>query len=288
MPIPKPARTQRIPTRLREHTINIVAHDWGDERHSHVVVCAHGLSRNGRDFDVFAYAMSEHARVLSFDVPGRGKSDWLPEVSDYVIPTYVDLLAQALGALDVHRFDWVGTSMGGLIGMGIALADPLSAGKLVVNDVGPVIERAALERIGTYMRMKVPVFDSFDALNAAAQFALAPFGPLTVEQKLHLVRTSSAQGEDGKWRFNSDPKISDAFLAALAAPEVDLWPMWTTIKGPILILRGEHSDLLSSATATKMLETNTDATLHTVADTGHAPMLMDAATIARIAAFLKP
>jgi pimeloyl-ACP methyl ester carboxylesterase len=275
--------------RLREHTIHVNVHDWGNVSHARLIVCVHGLSRNGRDFDVFASALSDDARVLSFDVPGRGQSDWLPEVSDYVIPTYVELLAQALTSLGVKSFDWVGTSMGGLIGMGMALRKEFSMRKLVINDVGPVIERAALERIGVYMRMKAPQFESYEALYAAAQFALAPFGPLTEEQKQHLVRTSSIKNTYGateQWQFNSDPKISDAFLAALAAPEVDLWPFWSAISCPTLILRGEHSDLLSNPTAQKMLTTHPRAQMHTVADTGHAPMLMDAPTISRVAAFL--
>jgi pimeloyl-ACP methyl ester carboxylesterase len=294
MALPVPDRSLRVPTRLREHTVEIAVHDWGVRSNARVIVCAHGLSRNGRDFDVFAPAMCARfsdVRVLSFDVPGRGESDWLPEVSDYVIPTYAELLAQALVSLGVTTFDWVGTSMGGLIGLVLALRKDLTVRKMVINDVGPKLERAALERIGTYMRAKPPEFETYEALFAAAQFALAPFGPLTNEQKQHLVRTSCVKSTYGAnsgecWRFNSDPKIAQAFVDALSAPEVDLWPLWSALPCPVLILRGEHSDLLSQSTAHKMLATHPRALLHTVADTGHAPMLMDAPTIARVAEFL--
>jgi pimeloyl-ACP methyl ester carboxylesterase len=285
--IPTPHRRTTADVTLRNIKKTLVFHDWGDVSAAQVVVCAHGLSRNGRDFDVIAQRMADKgARVLAVDVPGRGESDWLDHTSDYNVPTYAQLIAQALRALGVSRFDWIGTSMGGLIGMALALNAPGDMRKLVVNDVGPEIERAALERIGGYMRVAPPPFPSYEVLFAAAQFAIAPFGPLTDEQKHHIVRTSCAPGADGLWRFNTDPKISEAFVSSLGEPIVDLWPLWRAITQPMLVLRGVHSDLLSAATLARMLSDNPLAQAHTVADTGHAPMLMDAPTIERVEAFL--
>jgi pimeloyl-ACP methyl ester carboxylesterase len=198
--------------------------------------------------------------------------------------------------------------MGGLIGMALANLPSMAAAvspsvatavspsmattpnsgmrRFVVNDIGPEIERAALERIAVYLSARPPSFPDYLSLFNAAQPAIAPFGPLSDEQRHHIISTSSRRGEDGLWTFKTDPKIGEAFAAGLATPSVDLWPLWKGIKQPTLIVRGEHSDLLSIATLQKMLDSKSSAKAITIADTGHAPMLMDAPTISRIERFL--
>ena len=264
----------------------MVVHEWGDPQNENVIICAHGLSRNGRDFDVIAESLSATHRVLCPDVPGRGLSEWLPSATHYVIPTYVEAMRQMFTQLRLKRYDWIGTSMGGLIGMVIAATPGNHMKRYVCNDVGPEIERAALERIGAYMGMRPPAFESYEQLYRASLLAISSFGPLTDEQKHHIVRTSCACGEDGKWRYTSDPKIGEAFVIALAQPSVDLWPLWRSIKHPTLVLRGEHSDLLSSATLAKMAAGRAHVHAHVVADTGHAPMLLDAGTNAIVKQFI--
>ncbi len=263
-------------------------HDWGDVRTGHVVVCVHGLTRNGRDFDVLAAALSAHARVLCPDVPGRGMSDWLGRTEDYAIPVYARFMLAMLEHCGVTRCDWVGTSMGGLIGLAIAALPQTPVARFVINDVGPVIEPEALARIGSYV-VRQEVFSSFPEIIAATAAALAPFGPLTEEQRQHLLMTSYERRADGRWHSRIDPKVGEAFVAALQAPAVDLWPLWhaaATRGERTLVLRGEHSDLLSRSTAEAMLASDAQARLLEVPDTGHAPMLMDTATVEAVVQFL--
>ncbi len=286
--IPSPPRGFRVPVAVGDSERVMHVHDWGDVRSNHVVVCVHGLTRNGRDFDVLAAALSSHARVLCPDVPGRGMSDWLGRTEEYAIPVYVRFMLAMLGHCGVTRCDWIGTSMGGLIGLAIAAQPRTPIARFVINDVGPVIEPGAIARIGSYVSRQ-EVFSSFPEIIAATAAALAPFGPLTDEQRQHLLMTSYERRADGRWHSRIDPKIGEAFVAALKEPAVDLWPLWhaAAARGErTLVLRGEHSDLLSRSTAEAMLASDAQARLIEVPDTGHAPMLMDAATVDTVVQFL--
>ncbi|TAG77037.1 MAG: alpha/beta hydrolase [Betaproteobacteria bacterium] len=299
--IPKPPRKFHVdvPTAATGadgsgSTRRMAVHDWGEITNPNVLVCVHGLSRNGRDFDVIADALSDRYRVLCPDVIGRGESDWYATAGEYAIPNYVAAMLKMLADLGIQQYDWIGTSMGGLIGMALAGSPSLanasmpSSGmrKFVINDVGPEIERAALERIAMYVSARAPTFPDYLSLFNAAQIAIAPFGPLTDEQKHHIIATSCHKREDGQWEFKTDPKIGEAFVAGLKLQPVDLWPIWDSVSIPTLVLRGVHSDLLSQSTLNKMIRSPLNKRALTVEDTGHAPMLMDAPTIAEIRAFL--
>jgi pimeloyl-ACP methyl ester carboxylesterase len=275
-------------------TRRMAVHDWGEITNPRVLVCVHGLSRNGRDFDVIADALSDQYRVLCPDVIGRGESDWYASAAEYAIPTYVAAMQAMFAALAIREYDWIGTSMGGLIGMVLAASPHLASAspanprmrRFVINDVGPEIERAALERIAVYISARAATFPDYMSLFNAAQAAIHPFGPLTDAQKHHIIATSCRKREDGLWEFKIDPKIGEAFVAGLKAPAVDLWPVWSSIKSEILILRGRSSDLLSESTVNKMLSLAQSSRAITIEDTGHAPMLMDDATIAQVREFL--
>jgi pimeloyl-ACP methyl ester carboxylesterase len=267
-------------------TRRMAVHDWGEITNQRVLVCVHGLSRNGRDFDVIADVLSKHYRLLCPDVIGRGESDWYASAAEYAIPNYVAAMLKMLSDLAIEQYDWIGTSMGGLIGMALAAIPGSGMRKFIINDIGPEIERAALERIAVYLRARAPRFPDYMTLFAAAQTAIESFGPLTDEQRHHIVSTSCRRCEDGLWEFIVDPKIAEAFVAGLAAPPVDLWPLWNSIQCDRLIIRGEHSDLLSLNTVKTMSSSPFSGAMITIADTGHAPMLMDAPTISQIEQFL--
>ena len=283
--IPKPHRRSNVAVPIDGVLKHMAVHEWGDEKNPRVVICVHGLSRNGRDFDVLADALAGNFRVLCPDVPGRGESDWLASAEQYAIPVYARFMSAMIRDLGVRHYDWVGTSMGGLIGTIMAVTPGSSMRRFVINDVGPVIERVALDRIAQYVGRN-PLYASYTALFEATQPFLATFGPLTDEQKHHMVGTSVQKRPDGQWEYKMDPKIGDAFRATLAAPDVDLWPLWAAVKQPALILRGVHSDLLSVATLEKMLAAHPDARALTLANTGHAPMIMDAPTVNAVTEFL--
>ncbi len=264
-----------------------------------VVVCVHGLSRQGRDFDTLAQTLSQRSRVIAVDVAGRGHSDWLADPMGYQIPTYAaDLAAlvthlKAQGPVDI---DWVGTSMGGLIGMALAAQPQVGLRRLVLNDVGPVIQWEALLRIGTYLGLN-PSFDSEQAAVDYLASISAGFGPHTAEQwralSLPLLRL-----REGRWWLHYDPAIAVPFKAMTAtadastaqqivnAGEAALWGLFDAILAPTLLLRGEQSDLLTPQTAEHMTQRGPKARLVTFSGVGHAPTLVADGQVAVVRDFL--
>jgi pimeloyl-ACP methyl ester carboxylesterase len=245
--------------------------EWGDARNKRVVVCVHGLTRTGRDFDYLAERLADAYRVVCPDVVGRGRSDWLRDPADYNYPVYLGDLNTLIAWLGAETVDWVGTSMGGILGMIMASLPGSPVRKLVVNDVGSMLPKSALQRIGEYVGREAE-FESLDALEAAMR-SVSPFGNLTPEQWRHLSLHVAKHDERGKWRFRYDPGIGRNFHAAPPA-DIDMSRFWNSVTGPALVIRGEHSDLLTPATLAEMKKRPHTETL-VVPDTGHAPMLMD-------------
>ena len=270
---------------LSPHGFHRVAYrEWGDPDNPRVVICVHGLTRNGRDFDDLAQALAGRFRVVCPDMPGRGDSEWLRDANDYTTPTYLTALTALIARCRVDAVEWVGTSMGGLLGMVIAAQPGTPIARLVVNDIGPVIEPAALARIAAYVGMD-PLFDSFAALEAHVRAVSATFGPLTDAQWESLSRSTARQVQDGRWRLKYDPGIAVPFRAA-ATTSAGLWPVWDAIRCPTLVLRGAESDLLSSATAQAMRNRGPRPDVLEFAGIGHAPMLLTPDQIDPVVRFL--
>jgi pimeloyl-ACP methyl ester carboxylesterase len=256
---------------------------WGQPDARHVVLCVHGLSRQGRDFDVLAQALCARGgagiRVVCPDVVGRGRSDWLRDPMGYQIPAYAADMLALLGALQPATLDWVGTSMGGLIGIGLAgqPALPFKIRKLVLNDVGPSIQWQAIQRIGNYLGDPVR-FESVEQAAEAMRIISASFGPHTREQWLALSRPMLKPLEGGGYTFHYDPAIAVPYRTltpeSSAQGEATLWALYDTIKAETLLLRGADSDLLSSATAQAMTQRGPRAKLVEFAGVGHAPTLV--------------
>jgi len=262
----------------------VVYYEWGDPANDRVVVCVHGLSRNGRDFDVLGEALAGTHRVIAVDMPGRGASQWLPDANDYVFPTYLTTLTALVARSNAQRVAWVGTSMGALLGMAMAAQRDTPVARLVVNDAGPLVEPAALARIRDYLGM-APTFATFAEADAYIRAVSAPFGALTDAQWEHLTRTSVAPNAEGRYALTYDPGIALPFRNAAAPP--DLWPLWDAIRCPTLLLRGAQSDLLSPATAQAMTERGPRARLVEFPGVGHAPTLLSSDQVAPVVAFLR-
>ena len=280
--------------------------EWGDAGAGHVIVCAHGLSRQGRDFDVLAQALVEKSggtvRVVCPDVVGRGQSDWLKDPALYQVPTYVADMLAMLAQLKPTTLDWLGTSMGGLIGIGVCNALAAAAAqpgpavvvrKLVLNDVGPVIQWESIVRIGTYLGRQM----AFDSLQAAADAMWAistSFGPHTPAQWLELSRHMVKPRTDGEpgVRLHYDPDIAVGVRAvtpeAAVQGEAMLWYLYDAITAPTLLLRGADSDLLAPATALQMTQRGPKAQLVEFAGVGHAPTLIAADQVDVVTSFLLP
>ena len=262
--------------------------EWGDPRNAKVLVCVHGLARQGRDFDTLAKALSSEYRVVCPDVVGRGKSDWLPQATGYQIPSYVADMVTLLARLQADTVHWVGTSMGGLIGMLLASAAQTPISRLVLNDVGPAIETVSLRRIGRTLGQPVRWASLDEAADAMAVISQS-FGPHTREQWLALTRPMLIPEGDG-FKPHYDPAIGQAFHAVTpeqsAIGEALLWHAYDAIACPTLLIRGAESDLLSVDTARAMTLRGPKAGLHEFAGVGHAPTLVQPEQVAVVRDFL--
>ncbi|HVJ54795.1 MAG TPA: alpha/beta hydrolase [Aliidongia sp.] len=247
------------------------------------VICVHGLSRNGRDFDALAARLAARGPVIVPDMPGRGGSDWLPNKEDYGYPLYLGAVAALIGSIGAAEVDFLGTSMGGLIGMMLA-AQPLSPiRRLVINDVGPFLPKPALERIGSYVGQD-PDFADIDELEAYMRRVAASFGTLSDGQWREMAEHSKRELPSGRLALHYDPAIGLPFQGSLT--DVDLWPVYDRITCPTLVIRGGRSDLLLAETAAEMTRRGPKARLFEVPDAGHAPALLAEDQIEAVANFL--
>ena len=272
---------------------------WGDPLAAHVVVCAHGLSRQGRDFDLLARALCARAaapiRVVCPDVVGRGKSDWLKDVMGYQIPAYAADMLALVAQLKPATLDWVGTSMGGLIGIVVCgqpgLPLPVPVRRLVLNDVGPTIQWEAVVRIGTYLG-QTGRFESVEQAAAAMLAISTTFGPHTPEQWLELSRHMIKPLGDGSGALtlHYDPAIAVPFRTltheSAAQGEAVVWQLYDNIRAQTLLTRGAVSDVLSPATALAMTQRGPKARLVEFAGIGHAPTLIAADQVDCVTGFL--
>lgn len=253
---------------------------WGDPDNPRVLLCVHGLTRNGRDFDRLAAALADRYRVLCPDVVGRGRSQWLAVKADYGYPQYCADMAALIARSGAESVDWVGTSMGGLIGMMLAAQPQSPVRRLAINDVGPFIPKIALERIAAYVGLPVS-FGDIDELETYLRVVAAPFGPLTDDQWRHLAEHSARPLEAGGYALAYDPGIAEAFKGVELA-DVNLWPVWEAVRCPVLALRGAESDVLTAADFQAMQERGPRARGVEFAGVGHAPALMAKEQIAVI------
>ena len=276
---------------LNSNGLHRVAYwEWGDPANPRVLVCVHGLTRQGRDFDVLAAAMSDRYRVVCPDIVGRGESDRLPNPADYVVPRYAADMITVLARVNAETVHWVGTSMGGLIGMVVASLTPKPlVSKLVMNDVGPVLPPQAIARIGAYLGLPL----RWDSVEQAADYLWTiskSFGPHTREQWLALTRPMLRPTNEGGWRLHYDPAIAIPFQTSTpesaAVFEASLWAAYDAVRCPTLLLRGADSDLLSAGHAQQMTQRGPHARLHTFAGVGHAPTLIADDQVQQVREFL--
>ncbi len=249
------------------------------------VICLHGLTRNGKDFEALApWLAARLRRVLTVDVRGRGLSDWDPK-ADYRLPTYADDVARLLDSLGYARGVFVGTSMGGLITMELAATRPDLVAAAVINDVGPVLAEAGLKRIASYVGQKPEVTSWADA-EAYVRWQNGHALPHYSDADWAAMARRLFRERDGRVALDYDPDISKPF--ADAPLMIDPWDRWhALVEGrPVLVLRGGESDLLAPDVAARMVEGHSDAALRLVPGVGHAPMLDEPAALAAIEEFL--
>ena len=260
--------------------------EWGPEDAERTVLCVHGLTRNGRDFDDLAAAMAGRGwRVACPDILGRGESEWLLDKESYAFPQYVSDCAQLIARLGGGPVDWVGTSMGGIIGQMAAAGQNAPIRRMVLNDIGPFLDKAGLKRIKGYVGND-PTFTTYEEAEAAINSVTDKFGPMNAAQRARFCELSIRKRPNSTFTSNYDPKIAWLFKETEVVEDLDMWSLWPSIACPVLVLRGSESDLLSEATAARMAAEGPKAEIYEVPDVGHAPALMSDAEIDRIVSFL--
>jgi pimeloyl-ACP methyl ester carboxylesterase len=258
--------------------------EWGERDNPNVLICAHGLTRNGRDFDDLARAMATDYRVICPDVVGRGRSDWLRDPAGYGFPQYVADMMVLLARLNVASVHWLGTSMGGLIGMFIASQEDSPITRLVLNDIGPVISAESLRRIAEYVG-RSPQFETYEDAEQYIRLVNAPFGDLSDAQWRHLTEFSLRHATDGQLEMRYDPGIGAPFRQALMFQTIDLWPIYDKIRCPTLVVRGADSDMLTPETLRAMAARGPRPRTVEIPAVGHAPMFLDPEPIAIVRDF---
>lgn len=263
--------------------------EWGDPRNPKVLVCVHGLTRVSDDFDNLARELCQDYRVVCPDVVGRGRSGRLRDPQHYQLPQYVSDMVTLLARLEAETVHWFGTSMGGLIGFGLASLPDNPIRKLILNDIGPALNAEAMTRIGNYIGQDVRFPTVDDAVRYIREISL-PFGPHTDEEWRKLAMDVLRQDKDGQWVRHYDLKLSIPFKAATPEAtrksEALLWAAYDMIACPTLLVRGAQSDLLTSEVAHAMTMRGPKAKLVEFDGVGHAPTFMHVDQIAVAKNFL--
>ncbi len=266
--------------------------EWGPVRAERTVVCVHGLTRNSRDFDFLARRLTKLGmRVVAVDLPGRGRSEWVPQWHDYGTKLYVSVMSGLIARLNVEQVDWVGTSLGGHIGMELAALPAAPVRRLVLNDIGARVGAGALQRISNDLAESVKMrFPTVGAVETYLRHILAPFGQLSDAQWGHMALHGAVDVGNGSLRLNHDPAISKHFWLPMLI-DLTLWQVWDKVACPTLILRGEDSDLLALGTVRQMKQRGIAASRGLVQSAeivgcGHAPALMADSQIALVEDFL--
>ncbi len=261
-------------------TVRLNYYDWGPRMHPKRVVCVHGLTRQGRDFDELAKGLSKIRRITCPDLVGRGRSGWLTDKSLYTLDTYVAHMSGLLDHLGYEGIDWVGTSLGGLIGMRLAAERPELIRRLILNDIGPQLELEGIATISSYVGQD-PRFKRLGEVAEYLKTVHADFGALTDAQWSDMTSHSVLRHPEGGYGLHYDPAIGLPFKS-VTKPPPSSWPVWEQIECPVLLLRGERSKLLSRATAERMAKTGPRAEVVEIKGVGHAPALMSEDQIALV------
>ena len=259
--------------------------EWGALDNPRVLVCVHGLTRLGRDFDRLARALMPDYRVVCPDVVGRGRSDFLRDPMHYGIPQYVADMVTLIARLDVESVSWLGTSMGGFVGMALAAQAASPIKRLVLNDAGPVIGKTSLERIAAYVG-QAPAFATLEDAEKHVRTISAPFGPHSDAQWRFLTETWVRRNEDGSWRPHYDTRIAEAYRATMPDKDLEIWHIYDAVRCPTLLVRGEQSDVVSRQTAAEMTRRGPKAKVVEIRGVGHAPTLLQPDQIALVRDFL--
>ncbi|MBX2857418.1 MAG: alpha/beta hydrolase [Cellvibrionaceae bacterium] len=279
-------KTATLTLKLPGQSCQVVYTDWGNKE-SFPIVCVHGLTGNGHDFDMIApHLVAEGYRVIAIDLPGRGRSDFLRDPQGYNYQAYLLVISHLLDSLNITELDWLGVSLGGLLGMRIIAEQKFAVRRLILNDIGPEVPKAALDYI--YQVIRVPYyFDSVEALEQRMRETRGlTWGPVTDEQWAHMAKHNARYLENGRYTYAYDANIAPVFEREPIG-EMDLWPCWETIHSAVLVLQGAKSALLTDAILQQMRTCGPSFQLSVFDDCGHVPSLMAPAQVRCVVDWLK-
>ncbi|MEM7122723.1 MAG: alpha/beta hydrolase [Pseudomonadota bacterium] len=268
------AKQHHIDVPHGDGTVQLGYLEWGDSGAARTALCIHGISRNAHDFNWLGRELAKAGwRVIAIDMVGRGASQWLDDPAGYAVPSYIQHIAHVATTLELGEVDWIGTSMGGMIGMVAASVGAISMRRLVLNDIGPFIASdviaGIIERTG-----EAPVFKDEDAIKGFLMERFTPFGPVTDQQWSYFAHHSGRRDEHGDLRLACDPDVVVP-LVSQATGDADLWEVYDAIKVPTLVVRGGESEVLDQATAEAMMTRGPRATLVTFHGITHPLWLTD-------------
>jgi pimeloyl-ACP methyl ester carboxylesterase len=245
---------------------------WGNSKNPKVLFCLHGLTRNGRDFDYLANELKDHYLVVCPDLAGRGQSEWFENAKHYNNQQYLIDMAIVLANFPGREIHWLGTSMGGLIGMVFASDRKSPITRLIMNDVGPTVPQSVLANLGMALA-STPVCDTLEEFTQYLRLTYSDFGQLPDRIWNHLAKFDHRRTEDGRYTRNFDPKILANF-STLSETECDFWDYWQLLKCPLLVIKGENSKVLTNAIFDQMLNSGIEMEHRVIPNVGHTPTLM--------------
>ena len=257
----------------------------GSEQSQSVVFCVHGLLRHSRDFDELVAALSHSHYVIAVDLPGRGLSDWFDDPADYEPYSYLEALSPLLAQFEGRRLNWVGTSLGGLMGMALAAGANTPISRLVINDIGAELPIDALRRIASYS--VAPRFSNLAEVESYLRLNYPSYAALADPQWQRLAAYGSRPLAQGGYALHFDPRIADNTRAAAAGEKIELWDIWQSIKQPCLLVHGLESDLLTPTIRSRMQAIKTDMSCIEIPGVGHAPPLMTPLEVNAIVSFVQ-
>ena len=266
---------------LDDKTYRLAYWTKGSKSADRILVCVHGLLRHSRDFDEIAERFAKDALVICPDLPGRGLSDWLDDSALYRPDVYGQIMLNLLERFPGKQVDWIGTSLGGLIGMGLAIAENSRIDRLVLNDIGPFLPGAALKRIADYI--EDPRFDNQSEVTEYIKARYISYSGLNESQWQRLSRYGAriADADSGELALHYDPAIA-INAREVSGEDVALWPIWEAIKQPVLLFHGLDSDLLTVETVEQMQVSHPDVEVMPLPGVAHAPSLMEAHHLERL------
>lgn len=262
---------------LKREDRHLAYTEWGNADNPNMLICVHGLSRNSRDFDYLANSLASDFHVICPDIVGRGRSSWLSNPLGYDIPHYIIDIQILLKKFQPKKLSWIGTSMGGLIGMGLAAANPILIHKMVLNDIGPFVDHTALIEVAKYIG-HCPRFSSLEEAEKYCRQTYQSFGIVHDDDWRYFTKHSFTTDEEGYFIRAFDPAVGKHFTESIKNNEkqdIDLWAIWKQITCPTFCIHGTFSTILTQETLTKMKESGPPITILEIPNTGHAPALMD-------------